>query len=110
MRQFLFRLSQTALLFSFALPVVTEAQSDAVKTYKANCIMCHSADGSGSTGMGKTLQATDLRSEEVQKQTDDALSGVITKGRDKMPAFGGKIPANEVATLIAYIRTLPKRN
>jgi hypothetical protein len=40
---------------------------------------------------GQGNAAKDLRSDEVQKQRDAALSEVITKGRGKMPAFGAKI-------------------
>jgi mono/diheme cytochrome c family protein len=83
-----------------------QAQSDAAKTYKANCELCHGADGSGDTGPGKAMHAKDLRSDEVQKQTDAALSEVITKGRGKMPAFGAKIKPDGIEKLVAYIRSL----
>ena len=43
---------------------------DAAALYKAKCSTCHADDGSSSGQMGKTLGATDLRSDEVQKQTD----------------------------------------
>jgi cytochrome c len=45
-----------------------QAQSDADKIYKTNCDLCHSADGSGSSPMGKAMHAKDLRPDEVQKQ------------------------------------------
>jgi mono/diheme cytochrome c family protein len=86
-----------------------QAQSDAAKVYKANCDLCHGADGSGDTGPGKAFHAKDLRSEEVQKQSDAALNEVITKGRGKMPAFGGKIHPDGVTQLVAYIRSLPPK-
>jgi mono/diheme cytochrome c family protein len=55
------------------------------------------------------MHAKDLRSEEVQKQSDAALSAVITKGRGKMPAFGAKIKPDDVTKLVAYIRALPNK-
>ena len=55
------------------------------------------------------MHAKDLRSDEVQKQTDAALAEVITKGRGKMPAFGGKIKPDDVTKLVAYIRALPDK-
>jgi cytochrome c6 len=90
------------LLLSTAL----QAQFDAAKAYKANCELCHGADGSGDTAPGKSMHAKDLRSDEVQKETDAALTEVITKGRGKMPAFGTKIKPDGVQQLVSYIRSL----
>jgi mono/diheme cytochrome c family protein len=91
------------------LPTCLQAQSDAAKVYKTNCVLCHSADGSGSSGTGKALKAKDLRSDEVQKQSDEALAEVITKGRAKMPAFGSKLSPDVIKSLVAYIRDLAKK-
>src|SRR5271156_6635349 len=44
------------------------ADDDAAQTYKLNCVVCHSADGTG-TATGKALKAPDLHSEAVQKLT-----------------------------------------
>jgi cytochrome c6 len=92
-----------------AAPAATQAQSDADKTYKTNCVLCHAADGSGTSPTGKAMHAKDLRSDEVQKQSDTALAEVITKGRGKMPAFGAKIKPDDVTKLVAYIRALPNQ-
>ena len=86
-----------------------QAQSDAPKIFKANCTLCHSEDGSGSSATGKALKAKDLRSEEVQKNTDEALNEVIAKGRGKMPSFGSKFSPDVIKSLVAYIRQLPKK-
>ena len=51
------------------------AQNDAEKIYKTNCVLCHAPDGSGSSPSGKALKAQDLRSELIQKKTDDELDG-----------------------------------
>ena len=84
------------------------AQNDAEKIYKANCGLCHAADGSGSTASGKALGAQDLRSDVVQKKTDAELAEVITQGKAKMPAFGKKVKPEDISKLVAYIRALPK--
>jgi mono/diheme cytochrome c family protein len=100
-------LTLAGVLCCVVVPSAMQAQSDADKIYKANCVLCHSADGSGSSPTGKAMHAKDLRSDEVQKQGDPALSEVITKGRGKMPAFGAKIKPDDVTKLVAYIRSLP---
>jgi mono/diheme cytochrome c family protein len=105
MREF-FRLTLVGLLCCVVVPSAMQAQSDADKTYKTNCVLCHSADGSGGSPTGKAMHAKDLRSDEVQKQSDAALAEVISKGRGKMPAFGAKIKADDVTKLVAYIRAL----
>jgi len=79
---------------------------DAAKIYKTNCELCHGPDGSGNTGTGKAMHARDLRSDETQKQSDAALTEVISKGRGKMPAFGKKIKPEDITKLLAYIRIL----
>jgi cytochrome c6 len=85
------------------------AQSDGVTLFMGKCKVCHGADGSGDTLMGKKLGAHDLRSPEVQKQTDAALHDIIANGKEKMTGFKGKINANEMKSLVGYVRELGKK-
>jgi mono/diheme cytochrome c family protein len=103
------RLTMAGLILGLIFPALAHAQDDSTKTYKTNCAMCHSANGSGDSVAGKALQAKDLRSAEVQKQTDAALVELITKGKGKMPAFGAKIQPNDIKKLVAYVRELSKK-
>ncbi|MGB8523213.1 MAG: cytochrome c [Candidatus Acidiferrales bacterium] len=106
------RLAPAAFLFSLttlALPGAVRAQNDAAKTFKENCILCHGADASGNTATGKALKAKDLASAEVQKESDDELAAIISKGQKKMPAFGSKFSPDVIKSLVAYIRKLPKK-
>jgi mono/diheme cytochrome c family protein len=107
MRHPILRLLAASILFCPAMPGVTKAEMDPAKIYKANCDLCHGADGSGDTGPGKAFHAKDLRSDEVRNQSDAALTEVITKGRGKMPAFGAKIKPADIQKLVAYLRSLP---
>ena len=109
MREFCTRAIYIGLVSSLVLPVVSRAQSDPAKVFKTNCVMCHSADGSGDSPTGKALKAKDLRSEEVQKMSDEDLAESITKGKGKMPAFGSRVRPDDVKKLVAYIRALPKK-
>lgn len=96
-------------LVSVALPGLLRADGDAAKIYKTNCVLCHGPDGGGSTPSGKAMGAKDLGSSEVQKKSDEDLSELITKGKNKMPAFGKKVKPEEIQQLVAYIRTLAKK-
>ena len=91
------------------LPGFVRAQNDTEKIYKANCVLCHAPDGSGSSPSGKALKAEDLRSELIQKKTDAELAAAITNGKGKMPAFGKKLKPDQITQLVAYIRALPKK-
>jgi len=106
MRARILQLIPASLVACLMLTTGVQAQTDAAKTYKTNCELCHGANGSSNTGTGKALHAQDLRSDETQKQSDAALAEAISKGRGKMPAFGAKLKPDDITKLVAYIRTL----
>jgi len=70
--------------------------------------MCHGADGSGGTPMGKKMKLRDLRSAEVQKQSDAQLAETITKGSKGTPGFGKTLKETQVQEIVAYLRGLAK--
>lgn len=83
---------------------------DSASLYQTKCAVCHAADGSGNTLMGKKLAAKDLRSDEVQKKTDAQLDEIIANGMGKtMPAYKGKLTDAEIKGLVSYIRELAKK-
>ena len=81
----------------------------AAEIYKTKCASCHGPDGAGQTPAGKAMKVHDLRSAEVQKQTDADLQKSISDGKGKMPAYKTKISVADVASLVAYIRGLAKK-
>lgn len=78
------------------------------EVFKGKCAMCHGADAKGQTPMGKTFKLKDLRSAEVQGQTDAQLKTIIEDGKRPMPAYKGKLSAEQVNDVVAYIRSLKK--
>src|SRR5437879_1036068 len=98
-----------ASLAASAAPVPTVWAEDAKVLYGKKCAMCHGLDGSGGTPMGKQFKLRDLRSAEVQKQTDAQLQTLIGKGKGKMPAFEKDLGADSVKQLVAYVRQLAKK-
>jgi cytochrome c6 len=100
-----------ALLLCGALSIAAvpaRAQSGGEALYKTKCAACHGADGKGETGMGKANKIRDLGSADVQKQTDDELSGIIGNGKGKMPAYAKSLKPEQIKDLVAFIRTLKK--
>jgi cytochrome c6 len=96
------------MVLGLVLSTSALAAGPGADTFKAKCAMCHGADGSGNTVMGKKFGLKDLGSAEVQKMTDAQITEIITKGKEKMPAYGGKLSAEEIKNLVAFIRTLKK--
>jgi mono/diheme cytochrome c family protein len=97
------------LLGAAIWPHLLIAETKAASLFKAKCALCHGEDGSGNTPTGKAQKAKDLRSEETQKKSDAEIAEVITKGRNKMPAFAQKLKPDQIQQLVAYVRQLPKK-
>jgi mono/diheme cytochrome c family protein len=101
-----FALASIVIAFAYAA-TPSHAQSGA-DTYKAKCMMCHAADGSGSTPAGKSMGAIPFSSAALIKASDSDLIAATTNGKGKMPAYNGKLTAPQIAATITYIRTLQK--
>lgn len=96
-------------LFMLVSSVAFAAAPGAAETYKAKCASCHGPDGAGATSVGKAMKVRDLRSADVQKQSDADLQKVISDGKGKMPAYKDKLSVADVSSLVAYIRGLAKK-
>ncbi len=88
----------------------SRGQSAGEALFKSKCAMCHGPDGKGEVPMGKKLSARNLGSTEVQGQSDAQLTEVVTKGKNKMPAYDGKLSKEQIAQLVAYIREFAKKH
>jgi cytochrome c6 len=110
MNSFMLRIVQK-IFFALAITCVFGAsvRADAAGDYKAKCAMCHGPDGTGSTATGKALKVRDLAAPDVQSQTDSQLADIITNGKNKMPAYKGKLTDDQIKGLVAYIRGLAKK-
>lgn len=90
----------------------TAAFADGVETWNKKCASCHGKDGKGKTKMGEKLKVSDLTSADVQgKLTDKQITDVVNNGvkdkdtgKDKMPAYKGKLTDAEIAELVKVVR------
>ena len=87
----------------------TRAQNDAAALFKAKCAVCHEANGDATTAIGKNLKLCDLRSSDVQKQSDARLNAITCCGKGKMPGYQGKLTDDEITHLVGYMRTLASK-
>lgn len=101
-----------ALIFFVVFPSPSWAASpDAV--FQTRCAVCHGADGSANTPMGKKESIPAFASEKVQKASNaDLVDMILNGGREKRAShsFSGKgISQEDAAGLVAYIRSLGRK-
>jgi mono/diheme cytochrome c family protein len=86
----------------------TQAGAAMATTFKTKCAICHGPDGAGSE-VGKSMNVPDLRSQAVQGLPDAELVDVITNGKNGMPSFKSSFSAEQIHSLVKYVRTLAKK-
>lgn len=97
------------LAAALALLLSTYARADGgSETYKARCSACHGVHGTGDTMIGKNLKLRSLSSTEAQNHSDEDLFSIISKGKNKMPAFNSKLSPDQIRGLVHHIRSLKK--
>jgi len=79
---------------------------NAADIYKTKCSACHGKNGAGDTMLGKNLKLRPLGSDDVQKQSDDELFTIISKGKKRMPPFDRKLSKDQIRDLVKHIRSL----
>jgi cytochrome c6 len=92
-------------VFFASLTSVAQTGAD---TYKAKCQMCHGATGLGDTPAGKAMKARPFNLPDVLKESDADLLTVIKTGKNKMPAFAGKLTDAQMNDVLAFVHTLQK--
>jgi len=98
------------LLLFFATKAGAEDEGES--TYKAQCLKCHGANGDGKGHADMKIKPADLRSEEVQKLSDEELYKTIAYGighKDYAHAFAERgLNAKQMAEGVTDIRRFAK--
>jgi len=98
-----------ALLFAFSTSVLA---ADGAAIFKTKCAGCHGPDASGATPMGQKMKIRDLRSPDVQKQTDAELFDMIANGGKAKKAthtFKTKgLSDDDIKSLVSFLRSIKK--
>ena len=100
-------LNAAVILLALLFSTYTFADSGA-DIYKTKCSACHGKNGAGDSMLGKNLKLRPLASDDVQKQSDDELFTIISKGKKRMPPFDRKLSKDQIRDLVKYIRSLKK--
>src|SRR3954468_12375111 len=88
-------------------PAPVVGQQTAQDVWEKRCTFCHGADGKSQTKKGKQYKAPNFTKAKWQKTTtDDEIVDAITNGvpKSKMPAFKEKLSAEEIKSLVPFLR------
>ena len=90
------------LAFALVAPPIAGRAPDSAALYKANCAVCHGADGSGN--IGPSIRNTTLTEQQL---TDLLTRGGENRGGPHTAPMAG-LTADQAAAIASYVRTLKK--
>lgn len=79
------------------------AQRSGAAVFAQTCARCHGSDGRAQTAKGRSVGATDLTSSAWSPDTARDTR-IVTRGKESMPAFKGKLKPAEIEAVVSYIR------
>ncbi len=88
------------LTVSFARPAMAGDAANGAKIFSANCAACH-AGGNNVIMANKTLKLDALKTYGMDSL--DAIKTQVTKGKNAMPAFGGRLSAAQIEDVATYV-------
>ena len=86
-------LAAIALAGLLATPAIASDVPDAADIFKKKCAMCHKID---KKKVGPAVKAMNTDAE--------VLRSVIADGRKMMPKYSGKLSAEEIDAVVAYLK------
>lgn len=98
--------SQTSVTPTPKSEPTPDTLAEAKTIYAEQCSICHKEDGSGGLAMvgKKKVNAASLKSGKAVTNTDEKLINYITNGDDDMPAFKDDLSAEQIKSLVQFIR------
>jgi cytochrome c6 len=85
---------------TFSSPALAGDTANGAKLFSANCASCH-AGGKNVVNAAKTLQKGDL--DKYSMNSLDAIKTQVTKGKNAMPAFGGRLNEQQIDDVASYV-------
>lgn len=93
----------TVVAFSLVVAMAGTAMAqDGAALYKTKCQMCHGPDGKGSA-VGLKMGAKPF---SETKASEKEFIEITENGKNKMPAFKGKLTDEQIKQVVEYVRTL----
>jgi mono/diheme cytochrome c family protein len=89
------------------------AQNEGESTYKTQCLKCHGEHGDGNGHAHMRIKPSDLRSEAVQKKSDEELYNSIALGvghKEYPHAFAERgLSRKQISQVVTFIRTFAQK-
>jgi cytochrome c6 len=98
----------TAVGMAVGMAAPLLGQDSGADIYKLKCAMCHGVDGQAETPAGKAFKAASFSDPAVVKISDTDRTVIVKNGKNKMPEFGDKLTAEQIKSVLGYVRTLEK--
>jgi cytochrome c6 len=97
------------LLVLMAAPFTAAfAQAPGADTYKSKCQSCHGAEGTPNPGIAKAMGVKPASDPSVKAISEAQMIDDTTNGKNKMPAFKGKLTDAQIKDSVDYFRSLGK--
>ncbi len=93
-------LALAAVTFFFSSPALAGDAAAGAKVFSANCAACH-AGGGNVVNPAKTLKKDAL--EKYSMNSLESIVTQVTKGKNAMPAFGGRLNATQIEDVATYV-------
>ncbi|KYC35932.1 cytochrome C6 [Scytonema hofmannii PCC 7110] len=102
MKKFVAVLLLAIAIFTFAFnrPALASDTVKGAKIFNANCASCH-AGGKNLVQAQKSLKKDAL--DKYEMNSPDAIIAQVTKGKNAMPAFKGRLKPEEIEDVAAYV-------
>jgi len=89
-----------------AQPTGPEHQISGEHLFNQYCARCHGVDGVPTKDA--PTASSFASAAVVDRLSDEAIKGVIRKGKGQMPGFGDSFTDATLQVFVAYVRTLPQ--
>ncbi|MGA7937535.1 MAG: c-type cytochrome [Kovacikia sp.] len=86
--------------FAFSRPALAADLALGAKVFNANCAACH-AGGGNLVQANKNLKADTLK--QFGMDSTDAIIAQVTKGKNAMPSFKGRLTDDQIESVAAYV-------
>ena len=86
--------------FAFGSPAFAQDAATGKKVFSTNCSSCN-AGGKNLVQANKTLKKDAL--EKYGMNSAEAIITQVTKGKNAMPAFGGRLKPGQIEDVAAYV-------
>ncbi len=85
---------------AFGRPALAGTPAEGAKVFSANCAACH-LGGNNVVMANKNLKKETLAS--FKMDSIEAITTQVTKGKNAMPAFGGRLSPTQIDDVASYV-------